>query len=312
MNLQQLRFVMEVVKHDYNLTEAAHALYTSQPGVSKAIIELEEELGIDIFVRHGKRLRKLTEPGKEVLKAVHTVMLEVQNLKRIGEEYARQDAGTLSIAATHTQARYFLPGPVAEFRKRFPNVSIRLHQGHPEEIGRMVDADVADVGVATEALASMPSLLALPCYSWQHLAVFPAGHPLGSVQSVTLEDLAKYPLVTYQQEFAGRKRIDQAFAAKRIVPQVVLEAIDSDVLKTYVELGMGVGLLAEIAINPPKDVGLATLPLGHLFGPNMARVAIKRGAYLRSFVYTFLELLSPKLTRKAVQEALSAEPPAKA
>lgn len=312
MNLQQLRFVMEVVKHDYNLTEAAHALYTSQPGVSKAIIELEEELGIDIFVRHGKRLRKLTEPGKEVLKAVHTVMLEVQNLKRIGEEYARQDAGTLSIAATHTQARYFLPGPVAEFRKRFPNVSIRLHQGHPEEIGRMVDADVADVGVATEALASMPSLLALPCYSWQHLAVFPAGHPLGSVQSVTLEDLAKYPLVTYQQEFAGRKRIDQAFAAKRIVPQVVLEAIDSDVLKTYVELGMGVGLLAEIAINPPKDAGLATLPLGHLFGPNMARVAIKRGAYLRSFVYTFLELLSPKLTRKAVQEALSAEPPAKA
>ncbi|MDE2048056.1 MAG: CysB family HTH-type transcriptional regulator [Betaproteobacteria bacterium] len=312
MNLQQLRFVMEVVKHDYNLTEAAHALYTSQPGVSKAIIELEEELGIDIFVRHGKRLRKLTEPGKEVLKAVHTVMLEVQNLKRIGEEYARQDAGTLSIAATHTQARYFLPGPVAEFRKRFPNVSIRLHQGHPEEIGRMVDADVADVGVATEALASMPSLLALPCYSWQHLAVFPAGHPLGSVQSVTLDDLAKYPLVTYQQEFAGRKRIDQAFAAKRIVPQVVLEAIDSDVLKTYVELGMGVGLLAEIAINPPKDAGLATLPLGHLFGPNMARVAIKRGAYLRSFVYTFLELLSPKLTRKAVQEALSAEPPAKA
>jgi LysR family cys regulon transcriptional activator len=307
MNLQQLRFVLEVVKHDYNLTEAAHALYTSQPGVSKAIIELEEELGIDIFVRHGKRLRKLTEPGKEVLKCVEAVMLQVQNLKRIGDEYAKQDAGTLSIAATHTQARYFLPGPVTEFRKRFPNVTIRLHQGHPEEIGRMVLSDVADVGVATEALASMDALLALPCYSWQHLAVFPVGHPLASQGTVTLEELAKYPLITYQQEFAGRKRIDQAFAARHIVPQVVLEAIDSDVLKTYVELGMGVGLLAEIAIQQQKDAALATLPLGHLFGTNMARVAIKRGAYLRGFVYTFLELLSPKLTRKAVQEAMAAD-----
>jgi LysR family cys regulon transcriptional activator len=306
MNLQQLRFVLEVIKHDYNLTEAAHALYTSQPGVSKAIIELEEELGVDIFVRHGKRLRKLTEPGKEVLKAVEIIMREVHNLKRIGDEFARQDAGTLSIAATHTQARYFLPGPVAEFRKRFPNVTIRLHQGHPEEIGRMVTNDVADVGIATEALAQVETVLALPCYSWQHVAVFPTNHALASVASPALEDLAKYPLITYQHEFAGRKRIDQAFALKRITPQVVLEAIDSDVLKTYVELGMGVGLLAEMAVSAQKDPFLQTVPLGHLFGMNVTRVAIKRGAYLRSFVYTFLELLSDKLNRKAVQEAMAA------
>jgi LysR family cys regulon transcriptional activator len=306
MNLQQLRFVLEVIKHDYNLTEAAHALYTSQPGVSKAIIELEEELGVDIFVRHGKRLRKLTEPGKEVLKAVEIIMREVHNLKRIGDEFARQDAGTLSIAATHTQARYFLPGPVAEFRKRFPNVTIRLHQGHPEEIGRMVTNDVADVGIATEALAQVETVLALPCYSWQHVAVFPTNHALASVASPSLEDLAKYPLITYQHEFAGRKRIDQAFALKRITPQVVLEAIDSDVLKTYVELGMGVGLLAEMAVSAQKDPFLQTVPLGHLFGMNVTRVAIKRGAYLRSFVYTFLELLSDKLNRKAVQEAMAA------
>jgi LysR family cys regulon transcriptional activator len=305
MNLQQLRFVLEVVKHDFNLTEAAHALFTSQPGVSKGIIELEEELGVDIFARHGKRLRKLTEPGKEVLKSVEIITREVQNLKRIGSEYAQQDAGTISIAATHTQARYFLPQAIAEFRKRFPNVMIRLHQGHPDEVGRMVLSDVADVGIATESLASMEGLLALPCYSWQHVAVFPNNHPLSAFSELTLEELVKYPLITYQPEFAGRKRIDAAFAAKRMTPQVVLEAIDSDVLRTYVELGLGVGLLAEMAINPQRDAFVGTLPAGHLFGMNVTRVAIKRGAYLRGFVYTFLELMSDKLNRKFVQESLS-------
>jgi LysR family cys regulon transcriptional activator len=316
MNLQQFRIVLEVVRHDYNLTEAARALHTSQPGVSKALIELEEELGVQIFARRGKRLRKLTEPGREIHKSIEIIQREVRNLKYIGMEYARQDAGTISIAATHTQARYFLPGPVAEFRKRFPNVTIRLHQGHPTEIAHMVMDDVADIGVATESLAEFDALLALPCYEWQHVAVFPVNHPLGSLrpQDVDLDQLAKYPLVTYQREFAGRTRIDRTFAEHHIAPHVVLEAIDSDVLKTYVELGMGVGLLAEMAVRPQRDPQLATIPLGHLFGMNTARVAIKRGAYLRGFVYTFLELLNEKLTRKFINEALlegygTAKPP---
>lgn len=311
MNLQQLRFVFEVTKHDFNLTDAAHTVHFSQPGVSKAIIELEDELGIEIFVRHGKRLRRLTEPGKEVLRCVEIIQREVANLKRIGGDYSQQDAGVLHIAATHTQARYFLPAAVAEFRKRFPKVVVKLQQAHPEEIGRLVGNEQADVGVATEALANFDNLLALPCYSWQHVAVFPNNHPLASLNAsaIGLEELAKYPLVTYQTEFAGRKRIDQAFAIKRIVPNVVLEAIDSDVLKTYVEVGLGVGLLAEMAVSPQKDAFLNTVPLGHLFGMNTTRVAIKRGSYLRAYVYTFLELLNEKITRKAVQEALATPKP---
>lgn len=307
MNLQQIRFVFEVSRHNFNLTDVAHHTHSSQPGVSKAIIEFEEELGVEIFVRHGKRLRRLTEPGKEVLKSVEIIQREIANLKRIGGDYAQQDAGVLQIAATHTQARYFLPAAVAEFRKRFPKVVIKIIQAHPEEIGKMVGSEQADVGVATEALAGFDNLLALPCYSWQHIAVFPSNHPLAALPAgnIGLEELAKYPLVTYQQEFAGRKRIDQAFAIKRITPNVVLEAIDSDVLKTYVEVGLGVGLLAEMAVSHQKDAFLVTAPLGHLFGMNTTRVAIKRGSYLRGYVYTFLELLNEKLTRKEVQEAMA-------
>jgi LysR family cys regulon transcriptional activator len=306
MNLHQFRFVQEAVRRNLNLTETAKALFTSQPGISKAILELEEELGVDIFARHGKRLRRVTEPGQEVLKAIEIIMREVANLKRIGEQFSKQDAGTLSIATTHTQARYFLPGPVAALRKKFPKVQVVLHQGMPEQVARMLLDDIAEIGIATESLASYDDLVTLPCYEWQHVMVVPAGHPLAHVERPTLEQLAAEPLVLYHNTVAGRTRIDQAFARARLKLNVALEAIDSDVIKTYVKLGMGVGIVAETAMrDDPPNGELVSRPLGHLFGANVARVAFKRGAYLRHFVYAFAEQLSDRLSPALIQRAMT-------
>ncbi len=304
MNLHQFRFVQEAVRRDLNLTETAKALFTSQPGVSKAILELEAELGIDIFARHGKRLRRVTEPGREVLKAIEVIMREVGNLKRIGDEYSKQDAGTLSIATTHSQARYFLPGPIAQMRKRYPKVTISLHQGTPEQVARMVHEEVADFGIATESLGDLADLVALPCYEWQHVLVVPAAHPLARQERLALEDIAAQPLISYQPAFSGRKRLDQAFARAGLHPDVVLEAIDADVIKTYVRLGLGVGIVAEIAMRDDTATDLVSRPVGHLFGQNVARVAFKRGAYLRNFVYAFTEMLSDRLSRPLIKRAM--------
>ncbi|MGZ5155927.1 MAG: CysB family HTH-type transcriptional regulator [Caldimonas sp.] len=309
MNLHQFRFVQEAVRRDLNLTETAKALFTSQPGVSKAILELEGELGIDIFARHGKRLRRVTEPGREVLKSIEIIMREVGNLKRIGEEFSKQDAGTLSIATTHSQARYFLPGPIAQMRKRFPKVMISLHQGTPEQVAKMVYEEVGDFGLATESLNNYADLVSLPCYEWQHVIVLPAGHPLAQVDRISLEDLAPLPLISYHPSFTGRKRIDAAFATRHLKPNIVLEAIDADVIKTYVKLGLGVGIVAEIAMrDEPQGGELVARPAGHLFGQNVARIAFKRGAYLRNFVYAFAELLSDRLSRALVERAMAGDP----
>ena len=305
MNLHQLRFVQEAVRRGLNLTETAKALHTSQPGISKAILELEEELGVDIFARHGKRLKRVTEPGQQVLKSVEIIMREVANLKRIGEEFSLQDAGTLSIATTHTQARYVLPEPVAQLRKRYPKVHVTLHQGSPEQVARMLLDDVADIALATESLADHDDLVTLPCYEWQHVVVVPAGHALASVERPTLEQLAAEPLVSYQAAFAGRRRVDAAFAQRGLAPRVVLEAIDSDVIKTYVRLGLGVGIVAEMAMRGETTGDLVARPAGHLFGSNVSRVAFKRGAYLRHFVYAFAELLSDRLTRALLERAMA-------
>ena len=308
MNLHQFRFVQEAVRRDLNLTETAKALFTSQPGVSKAILELEAELGVDIFARHGKRLRRVTEPGRQVLKSIETILREVGNLKRIGEEYSKQDAGTLSIATTHSQARYFLPEPIAQFRKRFPKVMISLHQGSPTQVARMVQDEIADVGLATEGLASADDLVSLPCYEWQHVVVMPAGHPLAALERIALEDLAGVPLVSYHPSFSGRTRVDQAFATRGLKPDVVLEAIDADVIKTYVRLGLGVGIVAETAVREEPPTGdLVWRPVGHLFGSNLTRIAFKRGAYLRNFVYAFAETTSERLTRALVMRAMSGD-----
>ena len=309
MNLHQFRFVQEAVRRNLNLTEAAKALHTSQPGVSKAIIELEDELGIEIFARHGKRLKRVTEPGQHVLKSIDLILREVGNLKRIGDQFSQEDSGTLSIATTHTQARYVLPQKVAALRASFPKVNISLHQGAPDQVARMVIDEVAEIGIATESLAAYTELVTLPCYQWQHMLVMPTDHPLAGKSRITLQDVAELPIITYHPSFTGRTKIDAAFAAHKLEPRIALEAIDSDVITTYVRPGLGIGIAAEMAVRDIQEDGgvggLVVRPAGHLFGQNTARVAFKRSAYLRNFVYTFAELLSAQLTRQTVERAMA-------
>ncbi len=312
MNLHQFRFVQEAVRRNLNLTEAAKALHTSQPGVSKAIIELEEELGVEIFARHGKRLKRITEPGQHVIASVDLIMRELGNLKRIGEQFSAEDSGTLSIATTHTQARYVLPQPIARLREEYPKVNISLHQGSPDQVAKMLIDEVAEIGIATESLAHDDQLVSLPCYEWQHVLVMPNDHPLAQASkrdSLSLEDLAKESLITYHPSFTGRTKIDLAFANKKLQPRIALEAIDSDVIKTYVRTGLGIGIVAEMAVREglghDTNQDLTVIPVGYLFGHNVARVAFKRSAYLRNFVYKFAELLSDRLTRDLVIQAMN-------
>jgi LysR family transcriptional regulator, cys regulon transcriptional activator len=308
MNLHQFRFVQEAVRRNLNLTEAAKALHTSQPGVSKAIIELEEELGIEIFARHGKRLKRITEPGQHVIRSVDLIMRELGNLKRIGEQFSAEDSGTLSIATTHTQARYVLPQPIARLRETYPKVNISLHQGSPDQVAKMLIEEVAEIGIATESLSHYDELVTLPCYEWQHVLVMPMDHPLAKRETLSLEDLAQEPLITYHPSFTGRTKIDQAFALKKLHPRIALEAIDSDVIKTYVRTGLGIGIVAEMAVRDgaghESNQDLAVIPAGYLFGHNVARVAFKRSAYLRNFVYKFAELLSDRLNRDLITRAM--------
>ena len=308
MNLHQFKFVQEAVRRNLNLTDTAKALHTSQPGVSKAIIELEDELGVEIFARHGKRIKRITEPGTHILKSIDIILREIHNLKRIGEQFSNQDSGTLSIATTHTQARYVLPEPVAKLRQAYPKVNISLHQGSPTQVAEMLMNDAADIGIATESLTQFEDLVSMPCYEWQHVLVMPKGHPLAALERIRLEDLVQHPLVTYHPTFTGRSRIDVAFGNRGLKPNIVLDAIDSDVIKTYVGLGMGVGIVAQMAVD--KDgVGpdMVMRPAGYLFGSNVARVAFKRGAYLRLYVLRFAELLSPNLSRDLIAKAMAGD-----
>lgn len=307
MNLHQFRFVREAVRQNFNLTEAAKALFTSQPGVSKAIIELEEELGVDIFRRHGKRIRNLTEPGEHILASIEKILQEIASLKRVGQEYAAQDQGSLTIATTHTQARYALPKVIAEFTQRFPKVHLSIQQGNPSQIAHMVEREEADLAIATETLSEHKDLITLPAYQWEHRIITLPDHPLLSLKSVTLEELAKYPLITYSHAFSGRSKIDQAFNKHKLQPDIVLEAIDADVIKTYVAIGLGIGIAADMSFEAESDRGLRALPAGHLFGTNLTYIALKQDAYLRSYIYTFIELFAPALNRKRVEQAMKRE-----
>ncbi len=299
MNLQQMRVLRETVRQKFSLTRAADALLTSQPGVSKAIAEFEAELGFAVFQRHGKRMLGLTQPGESVLKVVERILDEVDNLKRVGSDFAAESDGKLTIATTHTQARYFLPRIVAEFRVRYPKVNLALLQGTPRQVGEWVAQGQADMGVATEALTLFDSLVTLPCYSWQHVAIAPKGHALlKHHDDLTLKHLARHPIVTYESQFAGRGRIDMAFSGEHIKPHIVLEAIDADVIKTYVSLGLGVGIIAAVAFDAERDAPLQAIAAGHLFGTHTARLAVRRGVFLREFTFACLQMMAPKVDKE--------------
>lgn len=305
MNFQQLRIVRETVRRNFNLTEAAAALFTSQSGVSKHIKDLEDELGVELFVRKGKRLLGLTEPGKELVQIVERMLLDARNIKSLADQFRKRDEGQLTIATTHTQARYALPKVVVEFKRSYPKVHLALHQGSPTEIASMLQLGEADIGVATETLAGVPELAAFPFYSWRHALIVPKDHPLTRKERPTLEDVAEYPLITYHEGFTGRERVDQAFAAAGIAPDIVMSALDADVIKTYVSLGLGVGIIASMAFDPVRDVGLHLVDAQDAFAQNVTQIAVRRGRYLRGYAYRFIELCSPGLTENAVRTALS-------
>ena len=305
MNFQQLRIIRETVRCNFNLTEVGNALFTSQSGVSKHIKDLEDELGVELFVRKGKRLLGLTDPGRELIVFAERILLDANNIKNLVEQYSKRDEGQLTVIATHTQARYALPKVVTEFKKSFPKVHLKLHQAGPNEIVSMLLSGEADIGVATEALSDVTRLDSFPYYSWYHAVIVPAGHPLEKEKQLTLQELAKYPIVTYHEVLTGRAKIDQSFADAGITPDIVMSALDADVIKTYVELGMGIGIIASMAFNPVKDTDLRLLKCDHLFDANTTYIALRHGHYLRSFAYRFIELCSPALNEATVRARLA-------
>ncbi|MDN0073367.1 HTH-type transcriptional regulator CysB [Crenobacter sp. SG2303] len=310
MKLQQLRYLVEVAKQGLNVSEAAEKLHTSQPGISKQIRLLEDELGIQVFIRNGKRVVAVSEPGKEVLRIAERILREAQNLKRVGDEFSREAEGSLTVATTHTQARYALPDTIAEFVRRYPKVRLSIKQGSPTQICEMVVAGEADLAVATEGIALYKDLAMLPCYEWNRSIVVPVGHPLLDLErTITLADIASYPIVTYDFAFAGRSKINKAFSDAGLTPNVVLTAIDTDVIKTYVTLGLGIGIIATMSYEAERDTKLRAIDASHLFDSSTTKIGLRKDAYLRGFAYTFIELFAPHLTRKAVEAALLAHEP---
>ena len=304
MNLQQLRYFNEIVRQGLNISGAASTLYTSQPGISKQIRQLEEELGIEIFVRNGKRIVAITEPGKAVLAIAQRMLHDAENLKQAAQEFHAQDSGNLTIATTHTQARYALPPTVKQFIKRYPGVKLGLHQGNPTQIAEQVLSGEADIGIATESLSLYDDLITLPCYEWNHCVIAPPRHPILAEKKLTLAKIAEYPIITYDFAFSGRGKINAAFEAAGIQPNIALTAIDADVIKTYVELGLGIGILAKMAFIPERDKHLRMMDAGHLFKPSTTRIAIRKNEYLRGYTYDFIELFAPHLTREVVAKAM--------
>ena len=305
MNIQQLRYVFEVARHGLNVSEAAEALFTSQPGVSKQIRLLEEELGVEIFVRHGKRLVAITEPGRQVLAIAERMLLDVDNLRQVGAEFSNEASGSLSIATTHTQARYALPPVIQAFMTRYPNVRLSLHQDRPRQVCEYVLSGVADIAIATEAIADYDELLMLPCYQWNRCVVATPRHPILRASPLTLEAIARYPLITYDDAFTGRGLINKAFLGRGLKPNVVLSAIDSDVIKKYVEMDLGIGILARMAYDPAEDRRLGMVDASHLFESSTTRIGLRKRSWLRAYVYAFIEGFAPHLSRPMVEMALA-------
>lgn len=305
MNFQQLRIIHETVRHNFNLTDAANALFTSQSGASKHIRDLEDELGIELFVRKGKRILGLTDPGKELVDIARRILLDTRNIKHLAEQFNNFDQGRLTIATTHTQAQYILPPVVTRFKHIFPKVHLVLHQASPTEIVSMLTDSRADIGIATEALENTPDLVSFPYYSWHHAIIVPCGHPLESTRPLTLEAIAEYPVVTYHEGFTGRDRIDQTFARAGLTLDIAMSALDADVIKTYVRLGLGIGIVAAMAFDADRDTGLHQLDSTHLFESNTTVISIQRGHYLRGYAYRFIELCLPSLDETTVRSGIN-------
>lgn len=303
MKLHQLRYVREVARQNLNISAAAEVLFTSQPGVSKQIQLLEEELGVQIFQRNGKRLIGVTEPGKAIIALAERMLYEMENIKRVGEDFSDEDSGTLTIATTHTQARYRLPSAVKTFMDRYPKVKLTIHQGNPTQVAEQVASGEADLGIATEAISSYDKIFCLPLYRWNRCIVVPHGHPLLQDTPLTLKKIANYPLITYDFGFTGSSIVSGVFSREGLTPNIVLTAIDADVIKTYVNLGLGIGLLANMAYDKERDSNLAMIDASHLFPESTTYLGIRRDAYLRAFTYAFIQLLAPAYDRKAVEAA---------
>ncbi len=305
MNFQQLRIVRETVRQNFNLTEVAEVLYTSQPGVSKHIKDLEDELGVELFIRKGKRFIGLTEPGKELIGIVERLLLDAQNIKQLAEQFTQRDEGELVIATTHTQARYALPKVVKAFKESFPRVHLVLHQGSPAEIASMLKSGEADIGIATEALEGAEDVATFPYYQWHHAIVVPEDHPLQSAEKLTLEQIAEYPIITYHKGYTGRTQLDKTFADAGVKPDIVMSALDADVIKSYVELGLGIGIVASMAYFAERDTGLRMPKSEHLFRLNTTLIGVRKGSFLRGFAYRFIELCSSDLTESHVKSSAS-------
>jgi len=304
VKLQQLRCLREVVRAGLSISEAAKTLHTSQPGVSKQIQMLEEQLGLRVFERHGKRIVGITAPGKAVLAIAERLLAETENLKRVGEEFRNESSGTFTIATTHTQARYVLPPVIKRFMALYPAVQLNLHQGNPTQVAEQAASGEADLAIATEAVEHFQELVLLPCYQWNRSVVVPPDHALLKEKPLTLETISRYPLVTYDFAFTGRTQMNKAFERRSLTPNVVLTAIDADVIKAYVELGLGVGIIASMAFDAKRDANLRAIDVSHLFESSTTRIGLRRGAYLRRFVYDFIQLFAPQLTRETVDAAM--------
>ncbi|WP_075879665.1 HTH-type transcriptional regulator CysB [Vreelandella massiliensis] len=309
MKLQQLRYIWEVSRHNLNVSATAQSLFTSQPGISKQIRLLEDELGVEIFARSGKHLTRATPAGQAVIELAGQVLRLTDNIKEVAQEHSDERRGSLAIATTHTQARYALPPIITEFTQKYPDVALHMQQGTPKQIAQMVSEGQADFAIATESLELFTDLVLLPCYRWNRCVLVPKGHPLANIEGpLTLEALAQYSLVTYVFGFTGRSQLDDAFKAKGLTPNVVLTAADADVIKTYVRLGMGVGIVAHMAVDPEQDSDLVALEAGHLFESSTTKIGIRRGTFMRGYMYDFLERFAPHLTRDRVDSALTAGP----
>ncbi|MTI14342.1 HTH-type transcriptional regulator CysB [Sansalvadorimonas verongulae] len=305
MKLQQLRYIWEVAHHDLNVSATAQSLYTSQPGISKQIRLLEDELGVEVFARSGKHLTRITPAGEKIIETAGEILRKVDSIKQVAQEFSNEKKGTLSIATTHTQARYALPNVIQEFIGKYPDVSLNMHQGTPSQIAEMAADGTVDFAIATEALEMFSDLIMMPCYKWNRCILVPRNHPLAQLPQLTLQDIGKYAIVTYVFGFTGRSRLDDAFIKEGIAPKVVFTAADADVIKTYVRLGLGIGIVARMAYDPELDKDLVPLDANHLFVPSVTHIGFRRGTFLRGFMYEFIEKFAPHLTRELVDEAVA-------